>query len=403
MNDPVTKKVVQYCPSLGTPCGIAAYTEMLCNAMGCTSIKSLEEIDNDIPTHLHVQHEFSIISPAVLKKIMVYCHEHKICLYITMHSVVPIRNIKSLSALYPWLQLYRSVKVVIIRAFLKTDKEMGGKAQPTDGSAQNGMVPPRASKRGFSGPLKNLWRMAGQLTVKAASRFGLDLGTIDFAASQLLVINNAAKIIVHSEISKQIWLTLGADSGQIEVFHHPVKRFQTSDTLYSDSENKIHVGCFGFLRKDKCVLEIIEACKDIQNCILHIYASTSHKNCPLDYEKKVIKQANTHGWIKLHRAHLPLAKVVFSLSKCDVNVWYASQNPKYISVSGSIRQYLAAKRPVIASDIAMVSDVRDILQLVPPKRHHLLAKAIKNCSNHTGKIENYIGKHTWDRVEINYI
>lgn len=396
------KKVVQYCPSLGTPCGIASYTEMLCEANGVTCIKSLDELEKDLPTHLHVQHEYSIVPLVELNKIIVFCKKHNISLYVTMHSVVRVHNTKLFRALYLWLRFYRYGKLLIKNVVLKTDKKMSGQNIPTDIFAQSNVTSNKASQGKYLTSLKSIAKKVGQHTEKGALKLGIGLRQVDFAITQLLLLKNAHKIIVHSELIKRIWLELGARPRQIDVFHHPVKLFQTSNTLYSAADKKIHIGCFGFLRKEKCILEIIDACKQIKNCILHIYTSTGHQNNPLDYERKIIDQVSVYGWIKLHRAHLPLAEIVFNLSKCDINVWYASQNPVIMSVSGSIRQYLAAKRPVIASDVAMIDDVRDVIQCVPPNKPHLLAKAIINANYHTGMIEDYLQKHTWDKVRINH-
>lgn len=399
----MNRKVVQYCASLGKACGIAAYTEMLCDAQGFGRVKCLEELGNDIPAYLHVQHEFGIMQDSELKKVIKFCRSNNILLYVTMHTVIPIRTPTFSGILYVLLfldTLYTLSWHLKRYIIMKINSNIRRKNEGTIGAVRGRAKPQQASE--------NKFRKILEITLNAFHRietkFGLDkMWLVEPIISQQLIIKNVDRILVHSEISKRVLLNFGADPEQIEVFHHPVKLCQTSNELYSAHDEKIHVGCFGFLREQKCILEIIEACDQIPNAVLHIYASTANQWRSVTYEKKVRERIAGKKWIKLTTAHLPLDEIVFNLSKCDVNVWYGGLYPYSISVSGSIRQYLAAKRPVIASDIPMIDDVRYIVHLVPPCNPRLLANAIRTCKYEAETLENYLNNHTWEKARIEYI
>jgi len=369
--DKSRNNVVQLCSSLGEACGIASYTEMLCEAHKFPKVKNLREIGQNIPRFIHLQHEYGIYSAGELKKIIKFCKKHQIKLYTTMHNIpgaifdlnsfklkFKSKLVKLDNFVWDYLMRYKSV-----RTFKKIKRSL---INGSSGINLKKKIPPDPNIIG----------------------------------STALIIKNSNKIIVHSKEAKDKLLQFG--SRNVDVIFHPTKTFSTSKRLFSETDGKFHIGFFGFLHPAKSLLKVIDACKRINNVILHIYSSAANKNIDLNYKKKILNYVSDKKWIKLDMTHHKLTDVVSKLSRCDVNVWY-SGNLTHISTSGSIRQYLAAKRPIIASDNLLISDLKEIIPIIPFNNMEALTNAICNFSKDTKKIEEYILDYEWEKLKIAYV
>ena len=347
----MNNKVVQYCASLGKKCGLATYTEMLCEAQGLKKIACLKDLGDDIPSHIHLQHEFSVVPLDELDAIINFCKTKNVKLYITMHNVIPFAN-----TIFFWaICLGQNICKRIIKKLIFN----------------------RTHIDHYKGR-----HLLGE-------------------RSQYKMIKHAHKLIVHTQEAKAALIKMGARFKQVQVVAHGIALHPTSDKIHSQSDGKLHVGCFGFLKSYKGLEYVIDACKQVENVALHIYASEEHFQ-EEDWAKgELIKKIKECEWIQLDTRHLHLSQIVFNLSQCDVNIYY----PLFMSnfgTSGAVRQYLAAKRPIIASDTYMVSDIKHIIQVVKPEDPDALARAIKNYNPETKKIEAYIQNYTWDKVKTVY-
>lgn len=353
--------IVQYCSSLGRACGIATYTEMLAHAQNMQTVRSLNELDERglRPTHLHVQHEFGIMDLGELRRIRRYCDEHDIRMCVTMHSVVELPTVRSYA-----------------RAF------MARKMQP----------------KVWERKVNDHCRTSPQVWTKDLPDY--DLGSFfRFRGTQEFLARSADLLVVHCEAAQEALVAMGAK--RVAVVPHGARLSTVAPTLHSVRDGRLHVGCFGFLKAHKCVLELIDACEKIPNVKLHIFASTAHIDKQRDYARRVIERAERCDWIELDTSHLPLETIISELSKCDVNVWYCAP-PGAISTSGSIRQVLAAGRPVIAADHAMVSDIRDLLRVVPFGDVDALSQAIAERGMPGTDARPYLERTTWDLVRAPY-
>lgn len=352
---------VQYCSSLGRACGIATYTEMLARAQGMNAVRSLGELSERglRPTHLHVQHEFGIMNLAELRAIRTYCDEHDIRMCVTLHSVVELPTFRSYA-----------------RAL------MARKMQP----------------KSWEKTVRENTRVSPQIWTKDVPDY--DLGSFfRFRGTQEFLANKADLLIVHCDAAREALLAMGARN--VAVVPHGARLSDTARVLHSERDGMLHVGCFGFLKAHKCVLELMDACEKIPNVKLHIFASTAHIDKQRDYARRVIERAERCDWIELDTSHLPLETVIRELSKCDVNVWYCAP-PGAISTSGSVRQVLAAGRPVIAADHAMVSDIRHLVRTVPFGDIDALSAAIAERGTPRTDARPYLERTTWDLVRAPY-
>ncbi len=411
--------VIQYCPSLGKACGIATYTEMLSDDQHMIRYRSLADIPSP-PTHLHMQHEFGIVSMKELRRVRDYCRKNSVQWYITMHTVVPLPTFRRYVR-YRLRRLYGRMRFFLLRnntslpaaiRFLAM-RSVGVTVRKIDSllwhrtyklwerlhSWKNRSLPHVS----LSSPLPTIQTIGYSTTqewVWTEENPEYDIRSFFFyRATQRFIIEHADTIIVHSAEAQKALQKMGATS--TEVVAHGLRAFRTSKHLLSEKDGKLHVGCFGFFKIHKSLHEIIEACRRLDNVVLHIYASIAHTDRHSAYLKMVHEQAAHYPWIELETAHLPLDASVYRLSQCDVNVWYCLP-PGAISTSGSIRQYLAAKRPIIASSNIMISDIRHLLHVVPAHAPDLLSKAIANYSPDTHDLEEYVENHVWQKTRATY-
>jgi glycosyltransferase involved in cell wall biosynthesis len=408
MTDHALPRVVQYCPSLGKACGIATYTQMLAGAQEYAMVRSVEELAvlSPQPTHVHVQHEFGIMRARELHQIRTYCHAHGIQWYVTMHSVIPLPTLRAY-ARYRIDHSPRDIKKIPNFLF----------------SRLPGLIIKGIDTFFFDRRLR-LWERADNLKNRlfpqlkkapkplthAVANAPLWFWTehnpdydwysfLQFRSSQQAIIKHADCIVVHNNEAKDALIAMGAR--RVEVIAHGLQPARTSPILFSQRDGKLHVGCFGFLKPHKSILEIIDACALLDDVVLHIYASIAHDDRQNDYVDEVRRRAEKNDWIRLETAHFPLDAIVWRLSQCDVNVWYCTP-PGSISTSGSVRQYLAAERPIVAADTVMVSDIRHLIKTVPYGDTQALADALRGFHYPTEALKTYSRHHTWNDTRAQY-
>jgi len=410
--------VVQFCSSKGKPCGIATYAEMFARTHNQPLVSSLKDLDalGDISiTHLHVQHEFGLMKAKELQRIFVYCKERGIRCYVTMHTVVPLpkfpeyvrhrlsRPFRGKGYVLSLADIPMGIIKVGIHCFedclWMVHRMLGGRL--------------RLWKR-WNYLKRNVMRVLWKQEPPPPSDHKIyrrwiwdfenpdfDLGSfLHFRKTQKLILGHAAKILVHCDEARRALFAMGAS--QVECVPHGILLAPISSVLHSEKDGQLHVGCFGFLHPHKCLLEIIDACREIPNLQLHIYGSTAHTGLQKDYLHALREKMQKYPWIELHTDHLALEEAIEKLSRCDVNIWFANA-PGGISVSGSIRQYLAAGRPIIASDTVMVSDVAHCMELVPPGNTDALTNALLHIDElKIGNVKRCAKNLSWENISVRY-
>lgn len=358
-------KPILLCHSLGTECGISTYTEMLSKSNSIKAIKTLKDLGLETPSHLHVQHEFGIVSSKQMEEIVKYCKKNGIKLYVTMHTILP----KSMN--------FYSLLLTQVSFVFKHDNfiEVLKKIKSSVWDILN-----------FSFRKDDKWRP------------GTIVESWEFFKNQNLIVKNADKIFVHSESAKKELEKQG--SKNVELFIHPTIIFQTSDRLFSTEDGKKHIGFFGFFNKDKDILNLIKTIKTLDNVVLHLYSCVK-KDHDREYYNLVEKEIGNDTDVFWHKDFMSLERVIFELSKCDLLVWNSKPIAHYSS-SGSIRQYLAAKRPILARENNLVEDLKDIIRIVENIDSDVIKNQIDNIHLDALKINEYLENHTWEKTKINY-
>lgn len=348
------QRVVQYCSSLGRACGIATYTHMLSAAQKYRTVSTIAELEHllPLPTHVHVQHEFGIMPLRELRAIHAFCQRTGALLCVTMHSVIPLPS----AASYVRFRL----------------------------AQKRGRLHPAPAAR---------WVWTPEFPDYDAGSF------VRFRRVQQFLIAHTDLLIVHCMEAKDALQEMGAR--RVEIIDHALERHRTSDRLHSEKDGKLHVGCFGFLKPHKSILELMDAIERIPDAILHLYASTAHNDEQSAYVRRVREKADAIGRVDIDTSHLPLDTIIYQLSKCDVNAWYCTP-PGALSTSGSIRQYLAAERPIVASDNVMVSDIGHLVHRVPFGDITALVKALEHCRSEVEGIRAYNASHEWTSARQPY-
>lgn len=354
---------VLLCHSLGDECGISTYTKMLSESQNIAVVKRLEDLQLEIPSHIHLQHEFGIVSIKQLEQIIDFCKRNDVKLYVTMHTVLPkIINIYSFLLFKFKFALKYNLTLELLKKF----------------DFRHMFI--------FNKNKKDVWRPSSVVE------------SWNFIKNQYLVIKNSDRIFAHSESAKKELIQQGAK--EVQLFIHPTISFPVSDTLYSNDNGEIHIGFFGFFNRDKNILDLIKIVKNIQKCNLHIFSCVK-KDHDHDYYNLLKKEIDGSSRIIWHEDFIPLEEVIFELSKCDFLVWNSKPIAHYSS-SGSIRQYLAAKRPILARRNNLVEDLEGIIEIVDEITTESVSNFIDKRIFASDKIDDYIEKYSWRNSIINY-
>lgn len=299
-------------------------------------IHSLSELNGFIPSCLHLHHEFGILPLRELRNVIAYCRRHGTRLIVTMHTIYPVPP-----SLWPW---------------------------PSKAAAY--------------------WADRRRLPLRAALEIVLGQRAIIAGADLIVTTTDAGRQALEQMGARWVrWVPLGL---QI----HPV-----SDRLLSDGDGRRHVGVFGHLVWYKRVLEIIDACEAVSNIVLHIFAGPNEVWSDDQYIRAVESRVAEADWVRLDRTYHDLSRIVWKLSQCDVNVWYQEPLPELLA-SGSIREYLAALRPVIAAETAALADLRGLVQLVDPYDTAALVAALQDPIESSPALHAYLEEHTFDRLRL---
>ncbi len=407
------EKPVLLCTSLGTECGIATYTELLSKNNDTTAIANLSDLGFEIPSHIHLQHEFGIAPYDFMEKLVKFCNENNIKLYVTLHTVLPV-NI-SIHSIFLRVFCFITLSEKFNILFKKVEK-FSNKHKIVDKIkwlAWKTKDKIKWLRWKIKETLKYIWwkfSFDKIFEVNWEDLLGDKIVNVNepwrpkyineswrYFKNQSLVIGNADKIFAHSESAVKTLKSQGAKN--VELFIHPVVLFEVSKDLFSHKDNKIHFGFFGFFNKSKSIYEMIQSCKKIENCELHIY-SCVQENHDKDYLKKVESEVDNNKWVHFYKEFIPLEDVVYNLSKCDMLIWNSRPIAHYSS-SGSIRQYLAAKRPIIARKNNLVEDLKGVIKIVDEITTEVLSDEIQNYKVND-KLVEYLDDHSWKNSKIKY-
>lgn len=396
-------KPVVLCSSLGTECGISTYTELLSKSNQISAISNLSELGFELPSHIHLQHEFGIAPYDFIEKVIDFCKKNDIKFYVTMHTVLP-KNINIYSRFFRMISPLFFNKLII--SFAKKIEEKFYRYKIIDKL--------KWMRWKIKEGIKFVWwkfNVSNVMPVNWERILGDNIPGVNepwrpfriheswmYFKNQNLVIKNSDKIFAHSKSAKKTLLKQGAKD--VELYFHPSLSYEVSMDLHSEKDDKIHFGFFGFFNKDKSIYETIQSCKKIENRVLHIY-SCVRKDHDQEYLKKIEAEVEKNEWIKFHREFLPLGEIIFNLSKCDILLW----NSKPIAIhssSGSIRQYLAAKRPIIARKNNLIEDLEGIINIVDDINSETLSREIKKIKFDNDKIKKYLDEHSWENSKITY-
>jgi hypothetical protein len=359
----VTDGVVHLCSSLARQCGIAVYTRALCGAQGMRCVATLAEIGPQPPRILHLQHEFGLYPLDHLAAVVRYCRRHAVRLVVTMHTVVPR------------LPLAARVRAVSEWGAAKARRLVPAAASERPTGAG------RTREPAASGPCAGLaeWRAPGEFTLFVLR-------------STRLILRAAEAVFVHSDEARRQLARNGAR--HVEVVTMGVADHPVSPTLRSRHDGRLHVGCHGFLNPTRCVVELIAACELVGDVRLHLMMCTGGVLAPGGYELEVRDALRGRPWVALDDRYLPLAEVTLELSRCDVNAYLSTRN-NHVSTSAALGPYLAARRPIVASDALRVEHVRHLPRLIDRNDPETIAAALRTINPDTSALEAYVATHGW--------
>ncbi|MBG88447.1 MAG: hypothetical protein CMO80_16315 [Verrucomicrobiales bacterium] len=363
-------EIVHYCPTLGGCCGIAIYTETLCAAKGYGAIRELGDLKGNEPKVLHVQHEFGIIKESEFEEIIDFCEQKNIRLFTTLHRVEKDS----------WISFLSEVRRAAQRQMAPKEAWQCTLPHPKPMPKQGDQIPRRIGL--IQKTLRMLRRLWGE------------------RRSQRRIVRRSEAVVVHSDNAQKELQQI--DRQKILRISIPLKNCPLADSLHSEKDGRLHIGYFGFLSTGKALGNLVEACKLVPNVSLHLLAAIPQSNGAIsEYSDQFSEWIKPHDWIDCNHEFLPLEEIVKRLSQNDVNVYLTKPDANRFATSGSIRQYLAAQRPIIANRSAMVSDLEHVITMLPDGKPSTLATALKNFDPAKAKlapIVDYCQQNTWEQV-----
>lgn len=233
-------------------------------------------------------------------------------------------------------------------------------------------------------------------------------------------------IIVLNEKFKRRLVERGAPESKINTIPMGIRNFNVKKKNREDSEAKDKiVGMFGFLELYKGFIEGINAVKYLTSnydykVTVILIAFTKRFPAEVQYEKQLDRVIAESGLnvIRVGRgSFLPIDKVLSTLSVCDCLLYPYSTDMFTYSSSAALRDGIASRSPVVATDITFFDDVPAIdakkeegcILKAPTSSSEDLALAMKRIFEDKQvrerllqNSEQFIKKYSWENIALQY-
>lgn len=170
------------------------------------------------------------------------------------------------------------------------------------------------------------------------------------------------------------------------------------------------IGFFGFMHWHKGILPLAQAVKQLRstfypNAKCYLFASISENKSSGEFCSYFLRQVQTLGLqdtIELSLDFIPEQKLIERLNSMDINVLPYTECD-YNSTSAAVRMLIAARRPIITSDVPFFADLDKQVMKIPEVTPEAICEALRQMLGQPQSQEdliNHIGRyaleHTWD-------
>lgn len=245
-------------------------------------------------------------------------------------------------------------------------------------------------------------------------------------AQHLFLFKTRAKFVVHSEAARKNLLRaqprleasrltiIPMGSPDYREMFGPVEEVRREMGLPPDG---FVVGFFGFAAEHKGIPNLVKAILTLPDVVGYVNA-TVHPTNPFAVDaiysecglRRVLPERNRCGNVVLAHQQIPDHKFGRYQNAVDMIVLPYTMHGASISTSMMAHQALASGRPLVTTDVAYVSDLRDEVLKIPDNRPETIAGAIAALRDDRGLRETltaramaYAEEHSWPRVAQSYL
>ncbi|MGE5592479.1 MAG: glycosyltransferase, partial [Betaproteobacteria bacterium] len=220
-------------------------------------------------------------------------------------------------------------------------------------------------------------RAAGVPVVATAHDFTPGLSRYNEVVARLF-----SRIIVHSREARDAYCGVGADPARVAVIPMGCSRYALNGEAL-DIGARPAVGFFGFCLPHKGMIELAAAAREVRRshpglrCFMLSSVAPYHSSRA--FSAKLVETLDRSGLadcVTLIRDYLPEFEAVELLHAMDVNV-LPYRDHGLIGTSAAARTVIAARRPMIVTDVPFFSDLGPEVYKIPSADPSEIAKALR--------------------------
>lgn len=170
------------------------------------------------------------------------------------------------------------------------------------------------------------------------------------------------------------------------------------------------IGFFGFMHWHKGILPLAQAVKQLRSTFYpdakcYLFSSISENRSSGEFCSYFLRQVQALGLqdaIELSLDFIPEQKLIDCLNAMDINVLPYTECG-YNSTSAAVRMLIAARRPIITSDVPFFADLDEQVMKIPEVTPEAICEALcqmlrqpQSKADRMGHIDRYALEHTWE-------
>ncbi|HHY47930.1 MAG TPA: glycosyltransferase [Firmicutes bacterium] len=275
----------------------------------------------------------------------------------------------------------------------------------------------------FEYALYNPWTLSPVVRKLAAvgARFVFTVHDFHPAPSEhnMLLRGMPCYMIVHSEKTREALLSLGIPLSRISVIpmgardYDPGDRRATRVKLGLQEHDKV-VGFFGFALAQKGIVQLAEATKLLQGSYPGLKLFLFSTSPFFDefagvYLRSALAERRLLANVVIVDEYLPVDQVVKYLHAMDV-IALPYGDSGFIGTSAAARVAMAARRPIITTDIPYFSDLKDEVFKIASQDPAEIARAVERVMQDSELVqrliaacERYLRVNSWHAVAVKHM
>ena len=225
-----------------------------------------------------------------------------------------------------------------------------------------------------------------------------------------LILGKSVKVITLTQSAKKTYIELGLpekniivapDGVDLSVFDIEISKEEARQKFNLPQDKKIisYFGSFRTMGKDKGVLDVIKALKNLPDDVLFLAVGGLNGEVE-EYQKEAQKIVGKERFI----FEKPVSRHELAIYQkaCDVLLMPFPWNKHFAFFASALKmfEYMAGKRPIVATDLPSSREILDESNsiIVPPGNSEKLAEAIKDLLNNPDKAKK-LSERAYEKVK----